>query len=71
MNPNEHICFCPWVACADGRMRPTCAGGPNDQFEISSNNAPDEPDYDDDDSGPTWDEMGDYPEDGDSGGDDE
>jgi hypothetical protein len=39
--------------------------GPNDLFEISSNNPPDLPD--DDEDGPAWDEMGDYPLESDEG----
>jgi hypothetical protein len=41
------------------------AMGPNDIFEISSNNPPDLPD--DDEDGPAWDEMGDYPLESDEG----
>ena len=43
--------------------------GPNDLFEISSNNSPDLPD-DDDEIHEPQDYTGDYPLDGDDGGDD-
>ena len=54
-----------------GRAPATTCSGPNDLFEVASNNHPDPGEADDDTIGADWDEMADYPLEGDDGDEDE